>query len=180
MTDEHALVPAQPAHLAPIAPARLGPITLGVGAADGYSGNDLTNPRTATLAGEVPYLAADGSTLLADPVLELRIHGVGGAPAADNLQTPATVQVAGDSTAGFYRAWFPGGSAARQPRREAYCWGGLNTRAATRALYLILVAFMLVNVAHWALPAERTKRGPVANDVARAALRVVGLALTIA
>jgi hypothetical protein len=35
----------------PMPPPRLGPITLGVGAADGYSGNDLTNPRTATLAG---------------------------------------------------------------------------------------------------------------------------------
>src|SRR3954447_19821198 len=162
-------------------PLRLGPITLGVGAADGYSGDDLTSPRTATLAGEVPYLAADGTTLLADPVLELRIHGVGGASASDNLQTPATVQVAGDGTAGFYRAWFPGGSAARQPRREAYCWGGLNTRASSRALYLMLVGFMLVNVAHWALPAIRPghERG-LANRVAAAALRVLGLALTVA
>jgi hypothetical protein len=161
-------------------PLRLGPITLGLGAADGYSGADLTNPRGPTLAGEVPYLALDGSTPGADPVLELRIHGVGGAPPAENLETPNTLQVAGDGTAGFFRAWFPGGSAARQPRREAYCWGGLNTRAATRALYLILVAFMLVNVAHWALPAGRTKRVPAANEVARAALRVVGLALTVA
>src|SRR3954470_10446752 len=160
-------------------PLRLGPITLGVGAADGYSGNDLTNPRTAALAGEVPYLAADGSTLLADPVLELRIHGVGGAPAADNLQTPATVQVAGDSTAGFYRAWFPGGSAARQPRREAYCWGGLNTRASSRALYLMLVGFMLVNVAHWGLPGRTTKHGSAATGVAGACLRILGLALTV-
>ena len=174
-------------------PQRLGPITLGVGAADGYSGDDLTNPRTATLAGEVPYLAADGSTPAADPVLELRIHGVGGAPAADNLQSPSTVQVAGDGTAGFYRAWFPGGSAAGQPRREAYCWGGLNTRASSRALYLVLVGFMLVNVAHWALPAEpsagaapadpahRAAPGPsLANRIAATALRVLGLALTVA
>ena len=160
-------------------PPRLGPITLGVGAADGYSGDDLTNPRTATLAGEVPYLAADGSTPGADPVLELRIHGVGGAPASDNLQSPATVQVAGDGTAGFYRAWFPGGSAAGQPRREAYCWGGLNTRASSRALYLMLVGFMLVNVAHWALPGRPTKRQPIANAIAGAALRVLALVLTV-
>lgn len=158
----------------------LGPITLGVGAADGYSGADITNPRTAALAGEVPYLALDGSTPGADPVLELRIHGVGGAPPADNLQSPATVQVAGDDTAGFYRAWFPGGSAKGQPRREAYCWGGLNTRASSRALYLMLVGFMLVNVAHWALPGRPTKRAPLANHVAGAALRMLGLALTVA
>jgi hypothetical protein len=159
---------------------RLAPITLGMGAACGYSGADLTNPRTATLAGEVPYLALDGSTPDADPVLELRIHGVGGAPSTQNLQSPATVQVAGDGTAGFYRAWFPGGRAAGQPRREAYCWGGLNTRASSRALYLMLIAFMLVNVAHWALPAPRAKRDSIANDVARACLRLVGLALTVA
>jgi hypothetical protein len=161
-------------------PERLAPITLGMGAAAGYSGSDLTNPQAATLAGEVPYLAVDGNTPDADPVLELRILGVGGAPPAENLETPNTLQVAGDGTAGFFRAWFPGGSARRQPRREAYCWGGLNTRAATRALYLMLVAFMLVNVAHWALPGRRTKLEPVANEVARAALRVVGLALTVA
>src|SRR5437763_9612172 len=152
-------------------PERLGPITLGLGAADGYSGSDLTNPLMPTPAGEVPYLAADGSTPRADPVLELRIHGVGGAPPADNLQSPATVQVAGDGTAGFYRAWYPGGSTAGRPRREAYCWGGLNTRASSRALYLMLVGFMLVNVANWALPGRPTKRAPMANRVAAAALR---------
>ncbi len=159
---------------------QLAPITLGVGAPAGYSGADLTNPRTATLAGEVPYLALDGSTPDADAVLELRIHGVGGAPSTENLQVPSTVQVAGDGTAGFFRAWYPGGTATNRPRREAYCWGGLNTRASSRALYLLLIAFMLVNVAHWALPARPVKRQAAANEVARACLRLVGLALTIA
>jgi hypothetical protein len=159
---------------------RLGPVALGMGAAAGYSGADLTNPRTATLAGEVPYLALDGSTPDADPILELRIHGVGGAPATDNLQSPATVQVAGDATAGFHRAWHPGGSAKGQPRREAYCWGGLNTRATSRAFYLLLIAFMLVNVAHWALPGRPTRTEPVANLISRAVLRLLGLAITVA
>jgi hypothetical protein len=159
---------------------QLGPITLGVGTGAGYSGADLTNPRTAALDGEVPYLALDGSTPAADPVLELRIHGVGGAPSTENLQTPATVQVGGDGTAGFFRAWYSGGTAAGRPRREAYCWGGLNTRASSRALYLLLIAFMFVNVAHWALPARRTKRARWTNDVARACLRLVALALTVA
>lgn len=159
---------------------RLEPIRLGLGAADGYSGRDLTSPKAAALAGEVPYLAADGSTPLADPVLELRIHGIGGAPATDNLQTPATIQVAGDATAGFHRAWYPGGTARGRPRREAYCWGGLTTRATSRALWLLLVAFMLVNVAHWALPCRGTRREASANSVARAALRLLGLTLTLA
>jgi hypothetical protein len=176
MADE-----AEPVVLGPVTleRERLGPITLGLGAADGYSGSGLTNPRTATMAGEVPYLALDGSTPQADPVLELRIHGVGGAPAPDNLQSPATVQVSGDGTAGFHRAWFPGGSAEGQPRREAYCWGGLNTRASSRALYLLLIGFMLVNVAHWALPGRPGKHATLPNLVAAAALRVLALTLTV-
>jgi hypothetical protein len=155
----------------------LGPIVIGMGAGQGYSGDDLTNPRNAARAGEVPYLAADGRTKGADPVLELRIHGVGGAPPTDNLETPATVQVAGDGTAGFHRAWYPGGNALGKPRREAYCWGGLNTRATSRAFYLLLIAFMLINVAHWALPGR--KDDPL-NRIARALLRLLGLAVTVA
>lgn len=158
----------------------LPPIVLGLGAADGYSGADLTSPRTAVLAGEVPYLALDGSTPRADPVLVLRIHGIGGAPSTDNLQVPNTVQVAGDDTAGFYRAWYPGGSAVGQPRREAYCWGGLNTRASSRALWLLLVSFMLVNVAHWALPGRWEERTQPKNAIPRSVLRLIALALTVA
>ncbi|MEO9137675.1 MAG: hypothetical protein ABI345_01270 [Jatrophihabitans sp.] len=159
---------------------RLGAIDLGLGAPNGYAPGDLTNPRAAVAAGEVPYLAVDGSTPDADPVLELRIHGIGGAPAATNLQTPQTVQVGGDATAGFFRPWFPGGRAAGQPRREAYCWGGLTTRASSRALWLLLVSFMLVNVAHWALPAPGTRRQHAARSLSRAILRLLGLALTLA
>jgi hypothetical protein len=98
-------------------PDRLAPITLGLGASAGYSGTDLTNPRAATLAGEVPYLALDGSTPDADPVLELRIHGVGGAPSTENLETPSTVQVAGDSSAPGSPAAVP--AASRAARRTA-------------------------------------------------------------
>jgi hypothetical protein len=158
-------------------PQLLGPIAIGMGAANGYSGADLTNPKLAALAGEVPYLAADGSTKGADAVLELRIHGVGGAPPADNLESPATLQVAGDGTAGFYRAWYPGGSALGKPRREAYCWGGLNTRATSRAFYLLLVAFMMINVAHWALPGRKDE---VLNRIGRALLRLLALTITVA
>lgn len=171
------------------APQVLAPLVLGVGAARGFAGTDLTGAPTAVAAGEVP-LRRPGA---ARSVLELRVHGVGGAPPAENLQSPATVQVAGDGVAGFHRAWFPGGSAPGQPLREAYCWGGLNTRATSRALYLVLIPFMLVNLAHWALPAPPEPAGPTpptrararrhdtpANAVARALLRLLGLALTLA
>jgi hypothetical protein len=156
---------------------QLAPIGMGLGAGRGYSGSDLTNPRGACLRGEVPFLDVDDG--FDGSVLELRIHGVGGAPPEDNLEAPATIQVSGDGTAGFFRPWFPGGRAAPSDiRREAYSWGKLNYRSATRALWLLLVAFMIVNVAHWALPAESA--GPRRSAFSRGLVRVLGLALTAA
>jgi hypothetical protein len=176
----------------PAEPARLEPIVIGMGAVYGYSGNDLTNVHDSALAGEVPYLPL-GSAAVANAVLELRIHGVGGAPPPDNLETPATLQVAGDATAGFFRPWHPGSR--EQPaedvepgdpppppsvRREAYCWGGLNTRAASRALWLMLVSFMVINVAHWALPAPRAGKSRLPDTCCRALLRLLALTTTVA
>ena len=92
--------------------------------------------------------------------LELRIHGVGGAPPEVNLESPATLQVAGDGRAGFYRAWFPGGTAKGRPLQEAYCWGHLDTAWWT-ALWLLLLPFGLLNLAHWALPARRLVGRPL-------------------
>ena len=156
---------------------QLAPIGMGLGTGRGYSGSDLTNPRGACLRGEVPFLNVDDG--YDGSVLELRIHGVGGAAPEDNLEAPATLQVSGDGTAGFFRPWYPGGRPARSDiRREAYSWGKLNYRSATRALWLLLIAFMIVNVAHWALPAESTGRRRGAFT--RGLVRVLGLALTAA
>ena len=86
--------------------------------------------------------------------------------------------MAGDRSAGFYRAWYPGrpvGDAT--PRREAYCWGKLNYQAATRALWLLLLPFALLNVAHWALPESAA---PALRPVGRAVLRLIALTLTTA
>src|SRR4029077_5249778 len=93
--------------------------TLGLGSTYGYSGADLTNLRQALARGEVPFQPPGTAPT---ETLELRIHGVGGAPAEVNLESPATLQVAGDARAGFYRAWLPGGTAKGRPLQEAYCW----------------------------------------------------------
>ncbi len=55
-------------------------IALGLGTGDGYASDDLTAAATAARAGEVPLLrdSWDSRQL----VLELRVHGVGGAPAS--------------------------------------------------------------------------------------------------
>ena len=151
----------------------LGGLTLGLGSTYGYSGADLTNLRQALARGEVPYQPP--GTAPAE-TLELRIHGVGGAPPAVNLESPATLQVAGDGRAGFYRAWFPGGTAKGRPLQEAYCWGHLDTAWWT-ALWLLLLPFGLLNLAHWALPRDGSR---TIRYAARALLRLLGLVLTIA
>ena len=165
-----------PAEVAPEEPHReetLGGLTLGLGSTYGYSGADLTNLRQALARGEVPYQPPGTASA---ETLELRIHGVGGAPPAVNLESPATLQVAGDARAGFYRAWFPGGTAKGRPLQEAYCWGHLDTAWWT-ALWLLLLPFGLLNLAHWALPRDGSR---TIRYAARALLRLLGLVLTIA
>jgi predicted outer membrane lipoprotein len=148
---------------------RLGPYALGLGSTYGYSGEDLANALEAQARGELPVQPDD-----APATLELRIHGVGGAPAPVNLESPAAIQVAGDHRAGFYRAWYPGGSAGTQHLREAYCWGRLDTSWWT-AFWALLMPFGLYNLAHWALPGTG---GPALRYAARAVLRLQSLVLT--
>lgn len=119
-------------------------------------------------------------------VTELRVHGVSGTPPEQMLDHPAELvrRVSGDRSAGCYRRWYPGGSTHDQPDRrhlEAYAWGRLTSGAASRAAWLLLVPFTLVNLAHWMLPAVRPgQRSRHAVAVAAAGLlRLLGLSLTL-
>jgi hypothetical protein len=97
---------------------------------------------------------------------ELRIHGVSGTPPTDMLDHPNVKQVAGDRIAGFYRRWWPvrpippgayDGDSDRQ-RQEAYSWGGLTAASKFRALWLLLLPFLLANVAFFMVPYAPTDR----------------------
>ena len=119
-------------------------------------------------------------------VTELRVHGVSGTPPEQMLDHPAELvrRVSGDRSAGCYRRWYPGGSTHDQPDRrhlEAYAWGRLTSGAASRAAWLLLLPFTLVNLAHWMLPAVRPgQRSRHAAAVAAAGLlRLLGLSLTL-
>jgi hypothetical protein len=90
----------------------------------------------------------------ASEVVELRVHGVSGTPPEELLDRPLVRPVAGDRTAGFYRPRLavertddPPGSTGRGAALEAYSWGGLTSGAPSRALWLLLLPFTLVNVA---------------------------------
>ncbi|POX59528.1 hypothetical protein C3492_32065 [Streptomyces sp. Ru62] len=87
------------------------------------------------------------------------------------LGDPRTVRVTGDDTAAVFRraedteaAPDGGGAGAgagrgrgREPRsgpvREAYVWCNLTSGDGSRALWLLLLPFMVVNLAHWMRPA---------------------------
>jgi hypothetical protein len=94
-------------------------------------------------------------------VTELRVHGVGGSTPEEVLNTGPAHQVAGDRDAGFY--------VAADPQVEAYCWGNLTAGAASRALWLLMLPFTLVNASFWMGPRRR------ANE---ALVRLLALSLT--
>ncbi|MEP6559583.1 MAG: hypothetical protein ABJD68_00705 [Nakamurella sp.] len=77
-------------------------------------------------------------------VTEIRVHGVGGSSPIDLLEDPSPQQVSGDRIAGFYRT-----KDRDNVHVEAYSWGGLTSRSRFRVLWLLLLPFMLANLAGW-------------------------------
>lgn len=102
-------------------------------------------------------------------VTELRVHGVGGTTPGALLGDLAPEQVAGDSVAGFYRT-----ADVRGRHVEAYSWGGLTSRSGTRVLWLLLLPFMLANLAGW-----MGSRRAAASGRYRWLMRCGALALTL-
>ena len=86
---------------------------------------------------------------------ELRVHGVSGTPPEGMLEYTWIKRVAGDANAGFYRRVWSNSLASQDnadSRREAYSWGGLTSGSNKRALWLLLLPFMFVNVAFFMGP----------------------------
>ncbi|MFE2600257.1 hypothetical protein ACFXCZ_27835 [Streptomyces sp. NPDC059396] len=115
--------------------------------------------------------------------LELLIHGVGGATPQEMLDDPRTVRITGDKTAAVYRRT-DDADAERHPGRyadgpvpEAYCWSNLTSGNGSRALWLLLLPFMVVNLAHWMRPA--TKGLGWAQRLYGLLVRLVALTLTV-
>lgn len=109
-----------------------------------------------------PTAAGDGGA-----TLELLVHGVGGTTPQEMLADSRTVRITGDETAAVYRR-AEDVDAESHPERgnrpvpEAYCWSNLTSGNGSRALWLLLLPFMVVNLAHWMRPATngsaRTRR----------------------
>ncbi|MFD5329350.1 hypothetical protein [Streptomyces sp. NPDC127092] len=115
--------------------------------------------------------------------LELLVHGVGGATAADMLDDPRTVRVTGDRTAAMHRrrddvdAEDHPERYADRPVPEAYCWSNLTSGNGARALWLLLLPFMVANLAHWMRPPTEGRARLV--RLYGVLVRLVALTLTV-
>ena len=109
---------------------------------------------------------------------ELRTHGVNGAPPEQLLNDPHPVLVSGDDTAAFYRSREqPSGPLQRTV--EAYSWTGLNSRAGSRAFWLLLFPFGMANFAGWLVPDPWPGWKRWRTPLARGLIRLLGAAFTV-
>lgn len=147
-----------------------------------------TKPRVPGFLGTVAVMPVSrhyGDMPGGKIVVELRVHGVSGTPPEAMLHCPKEFvdQVAGDVDAGFFRRTEWVDRAADPPedgqwwrRMEAYSWGGLTSRRASRALWLLFLPFSLINLAHWMLPPVAKPRPAI---VAVVLLRLLALSFTM-
>jgi hypothetical protein len=115
--------------------------------------------------------------------LELLVHGVGGTTPEEMLGDPRTVRITGDETAAVYRRAGDADAERRpegrngRPVPEAYVWCNLTSGNAARALWLLLLPFMVVNLAHWMRPTTTGRQRTV--RLYGVLVRLVGLTLTV-
>ncbi|MCU7701821.1 hypothetical protein ACGILS_11505 [Streptomyces albidoflavus] len=131
----------------------------------------------------VPGGPPPGGGIAEDTALELLVHGVGGSTPAEMLDDPCTVRVSGDQTAAVHRRAQDADAEQRpedyrgKPVPEAYVWSNLTSGNGTRALWLLLLPFMVVNLAHWMRPSTTGRRTAVRLYGLLA--RLVALSLTV-
>ncbi|WP_207309508.1 hypothetical protein [Streptomyces kasugaensis] len=115
--------------------------------------------------------------------LELLVHGVGGTTAQQMLGDPRVQLITGDATAACYRRTADVDAEQRpddyhgEPVREAYCWSNLTSGNGARALWLILLPFMVANLAHWMRPAAPPDHK--AQRIYDVLVRILALTLTV-
>lgn len=138
-------------------------------------------PSNGVVAGARPGGRVDPPPDLDSQVTELRVHGVGGTAPGALLSDLAPQQVGGDRVAGFYRtADLPAHEDVPARHVEAYSWGGLTSRSGTRVLWLLLLPFLLANLAGWMYRGDGgTKPAGPWFGWHRVATNLAGLALTV-
>src|SRR3978361_1986461 len=106
-----------------------------------------------------------------DEGIDLLIHGVSGTQPSAMLDVSDVVLVAGNRLSGFYRRnplLMQVPNAASPRPAEAFSWGGFTSGAASRALWLLLLPFGLINAASWMHPATTPRDRPWQDKGVRA------------
>ncbi|MGC9376798.1 hypothetical protein [Streptomyces sp. MH13] len=99
------------------------------------------------------------------------------------LDDPRTVRITGDHVAAVFRRTEDADAESRpedyrgRPVPEAYVWCNLTSGNGSRALWLLLLPFMVVNLAHWMRPTARGRTRTV--RLYGLLLRLVGLTMTV-
>nr|WP_234393149.1 hypothetical protein [Streptomyces pactum] len=99
------------------------------------------------------------------------------------LDDPRTVRITGDHIAAVFRRTEDADAESRpedyrgRPVPEAYVWCNLTSGNGTRALWLLLLPFMVVNLAHWMRPTAQDRIRTV--RLYGLLVRLVGLTLTV-
>ena len=131
----------------------------------------------ASASGPAPEPEGSGTAL------ELLVHGVGGTTPEEMLNDPSTVRITGDGTAAVFRRAEDVDAESRpedyrgRPVPEAYVWCNLTSGNSARALWLLLLPFMVVNLAHWMRPTTRGRKRTV--RFYGLLVRLAGLTLTV-
>ncbi|MBW5485817.1 hypothetical protein GPJ59_29085, partial [Streptomyces bambusae] len=109
-------------------------------------------------------------------VVEVIVPGIGPVDRMEALQPAGIRRVSGDDRAGVYRT---AGCREAGPGvvREVYDWARLTIGGATRALWLFLLPFLLVNLVAWMQPFRLGQRR--ATGAYRWLSQLLGLSLTV-
>jgi hypothetical protein len=107
--------------------------------------------------------------------VELRVHGVSGAPPESLLGVPHVEQVAGDDHSRFFR---PSGGDGSGHVLEGYHWGRFTSGTWRQSLALLLVPFGLVNAAQFMLVRPSGRFEKLMHLLAGIGLRLLALVLT--
>ncbi|MEU3731832.1 hypothetical protein AB0E81_20845 [Streptomyces sp. NPDC033538] len=151
----------------------------------GTGGQDAPGPRDGTdgANGRDGAQGKGGGEGRTGTALELLVHGVGGTTPAEMLDDPRTVRVTGDHIAAVFRRTEDADAESRpkdyrgRPVPEAYVWCNLTSGNGTRALWLLLLPFMVVNLAHWMRPTAQGRTRAV--RLYGLLVRLAGLTLTV-
>ncbi|WP_409000573.1 hypothetical protein [Streptomyces europaeiscabiei] len=142
-----------------------------------------TEPREHPEPVEADEHPEPGRSTTDGVALELLVHGVGGTSPERMLDDPRTVRITGDDTAAVFRRTEDADAESRpadhrgKPVPEAYVWCNLTSGNGSRALWLLLLPFMVVNLAHWMRPGTRDRRRAV--RLYGLLVRLTGLTLTV-